>query len=106
MPFARQGVVTMEARLDPAVLESRFRLEFAGRARLDALPLHRRIEAGLVDGDAALATDVRSQVVRKTVGVIEHERERAVERLRAGALGNDVRMRGRRRAAADGVDRR
>ena len=48
--------------------------ELAGRARGLALLLHRRLEAGDVHAQAALARDVLGEVEREAVGVVEAER--------------------------------
>src|SRR5690348_2663068 len=47
--------------------------ELARLLRAAALLLHRRVESRLVDGEAALARDVGSQVRRKAVGVVKLE---------------------------------
>jgi hypothetical protein len=54
-------------------------LELAGGAGLLALPRHRHLEAGGVDGDAALAADVGGEVERKSVGVVQLEGDVAAE---------------------------
>ena len=55
--------------------------ELAGRLRLLALHFHRGFVARVVDGQAALARDVRREVDREAVGVVELEDRLAVERL-------------------------
>ena len=70
----------MEGRVGAAVREPLRDLELRRGARLLALPAHRRLEAGGVDGDAALAADVGRQVEREAVGVVQLERELAAQR--------------------------
>ena len=71
-----------------AVLEPLRHLELAGGARLLALPRHRHLEAGVVDGDAALAADVGGEVEREAVGVVQLEGDVAVEDALAPAAGS------------------
>lgn len=56
-------------------------------AALLALALHRRLEAGHVHLDLALATDVGGEINRKAVGVVQREQRGAVERVALGDLG-------------------
>ena len=60
-----------------------FSFVLARRARLLALTLHGNLETGLVDADAALSADVRRQIKRKAVGVIEPKRRVAIKQPRA-----------------------
>src|SRR5690606_25713790 len=45
--------------------------EFAGRSRTFALRLHGGIKACLVDRESAFARDIRRQIDRKTVRIVE-----------------------------------
>ena len=80
--FVRQRLVAVEARLLAAVIELSACLELRRRARALALRVHRALEAGLVDLDAALAADVGGEIEREAEGVVERERGLAVEHLR------------------------
>ena len=57
--FVRQRVVAAEARLRAVVVERLAHLELARGARALALRVHRGVEAGVVDRDAALARRCR-----------------------------------------------
>src|SRR5262245_50215529 len=79
-------LVADEACLVAGVLDAGRALELARRARLLALPFHRRLEAGHVDRDAALAANVRSEVDREAVRVVQQEHGLAVEQTCVAAL--------------------
>src|SRR5690606_32079237 len=53
--------------------QGRLAVELARRARAFALLLHRRLEARHVDRQAALARDVRGEVDREAVGIVQAE---------------------------------
>lgn len=80
-------LVAFEARLGAFVAQALGHLELARGARLLALALHRRLEAGHVHLDLALATDVGGEINRKAVGVVQREQRGAVERVALGDLG-------------------
>ena len=61
------------------VCDAGFHLELAGGAGALPLLLHGRLEAGMVDHDAAFARNVRGEVHRKAEGVVELEDGLAVE---------------------------
>ena len=61
--------------------QTRLRFELARRACALALFVHRLLEAGHVDGQAALACDVGGKIDRKSVGIVEAERVGAGNRL-------------------------
>ena len=75
----RQRVVAAEFRGAPGVFHSRFHFELARRARALALALHRRLEACMVDHDAALARHVGGEVHGKPEGIVELEHGFPVE---------------------------
>ena len=64
--------------------------ELAGRARAFALRVHSDLEPRVIDREVAFARDVRGQVDRKTVGVVQSER--GLARYRAPAHVADVRF--------------
>src|SRR5450830_1731469 len=83
-----QRVVADEFGLGAAVFHAGRHLEFAGGAGRFLLLLHGGIEAGFIDGHAALAADVGRQVQREAVGVVQGEGGGAVELVAAlGQLG-------------------
>jgi hypothetical protein len=75
-----ERVVAVERRVGAAVREPLGDLELRCCARLFTLPAHRRLEAGGVDRDAALAADIGRQIEREAVGVVQLERELAAQR--------------------------
>ena len=77
--FECKRVVAAEFRRAAGILDARVHLELARGAGALALALHRRLESRVVDHDAALARHVRSQIDRKTEGVVELEHGFAVE---------------------------
>ena len=79
--------------------------EFAGGARAAALRLHGRVEARLIDREAALARHVRRQVEREAIGVVEskHRFARNDGRGQLGRLGVEQRHAGRQRFGEAGL---
>ena len=71
--LADQVLVAVEGGVGAAVGQALRQLELARGARLLALAGHRGVEAGFVDGDAALAADVGRQVEREAEGVVQLE---------------------------------
>ena len=86
--LAHQVLVAVEGRGRAAVFQALGHLELGLGARLLALALHRRVEAGAVHRDAALAADVGRQVEREAEGVVQLEGGFAVDDL--GALCQDA----------------
>src|SRR5690606_24843391 len=74
-----QRLIAFETGFGALVAETFRRLELAGGAGLLALALHGRIETVLIDAHAALTTNVRGEIHREAVGVIQGEQGLAVE---------------------------
>ena len=81
--LAHQVLVAVEGGGRAVVFQTLRHLELGLGAGLFALALHRRVETGAVDRDAALAADVGRQVQREAEGVVQLERGFAVERAHA-----------------------
>ena len=72
--WTRQSIVPGEIRSSRQL--NRFaevRAELARGTRSDALRLHGRIETRLVDGKPALACDIRRQIEREAIGIVQSE---------------------------------
>ena len=85
-----EPLVTVERGLRAAVVEVGAHLELASCARLRLLTRHGGLEAGLVDADAALAADVRREVEREAIGVVQFEGGLAVNVPRSDGVFQNV----------------
>ena len=96
--------VAVERGLRARIFEALRHLELAGRARLVALARHGFVESGFVDRHFAFAAHVCREIQRETVGVVQLERQFAVERL--AALRVEIRQRAfeDRHAVLDGLE--
>ncbi len=83
----RQPLVAHELGLGAGVFEACGRLELAGGSGLVSLAAHGGLEGVFVDGQAAFAADIGSEVQWKAIGVIEHEGRLAIEGCALGQLG-------------------
>ena len=70
-------------RFRAAILEPCRHLELARGTRLFALVRHGLVKGRLINGNAALTTDIGGQVERKTVGVVQLESRVAIKGLAA-----------------------
>ena len=83
----RESLVAHELGLGAGVFEACGRLELAGSSGLVSLAAHGGLEGVFVDGQAAFAADIGSEVQWKAIGVIEHEGRLAIEGCALGQLG-------------------
>ena len=81
--LADQMLVAVKRGIDAAVGQALRHLELARGAGLFALAVHRQVEAGFVDRDAAFATDIGGQVEREAEGVVQLEGDVALQHSRS-----------------------